>query len=161
MLRNLLEPPYHIVHRRFSPLCLLKRCIVDIPRIRRSRSPRSRTVFPYTAWSLGSLRPCLRGILTMRRGVSTMYLKRRAFSFASLPHRNLRAHDAREVRLHGCAVGTMDGPEAEYGLVARRRAGSQSSLPAGSQSSRRPCLRGILTMRRGVSTMYTISADTT
>jgi hypothetical protein len=49
------------------------RCIVDIPRIRRSRSPRSRTVYSNTAWSLGSLRPCLRGILTMRRGVSTIY----------------------------------------------------------------------------------------
>ncbi len=48
-------------------------CIVDIPRIRRSRSPRSRTVYSNTAWSLGSLRPCLRGILTMRRGVSTIY----------------------------------------------------------------------------------------
>ncbi len=59
-------------------------CIVDIPRSAclkdvRSRSPRSRTVFPYTAWSLGSLRPCRRGILTMRRGVSTIYCSAQAY----------------------------------------------------------------------------------
>jgi hypothetical protein len=54
-----------------------------------------------------------------RRYSPLCLLKRRAFSLASLPHRLLRAHDAREVRLHKRAVGTMDGPEAEYGLVAR------------------------------------------
>ncbi len=57
--------------------------------------------------------------LVHRRYSPLCLLKRRAFSLASVPHRLLRAHDAREVRLHGSAVGTMDGPEAIYGLVAR------------------------------------------